>query len=168
MPWSALKEYAHRAAPPKEGDQWRINFSRVEWDRDIVDGKYRKVQGKPEHNWVWSPQGVVDMHRPEFWGYVQFTRGSGRGVVVLPDSSAPARDLLLRVYYAQKRFHSGSKRWAASLEELQLTNLPVSDRLTSFWMDSTGDGFLASITIRFGSGEIGRWHIRQDSRLWAE
>lgn len=34
-PWSALKECAHRDAPPKEGDQWRINFSRVEWDVTI-------------------------------------------------------------------------------------------------------------------------------------
>ncbi len=26
----------------------------------------------PEYNWVWSPQSVIDMHRPETWGYVQF------------------------------------------------------------------------------------------------
>jgi hypothetical protein len=169
MPWSALEEYAHRAAPPKEGDQWRINFSRVEWDRDAVDGKYRKVQGRPEHNWVWSPQGVIDMHRPEFWGYVQFTRTSGRGVAVLPDSSAPARSQLLQVYYAQKEFHERSQRWATSLDELlRLTDLPVSDRLTSLSMESTRDGFLASVTVRYGNGKTGRWHIQQDSRLWAE
>jgi hypothetical protein len=168
MPWNALAEYAHRSAPPREGDQWRINFSRVEWDRDIVDGKYRKVPGRPEHNWVWSPQGVIDMHRPEVWGYVQFTRISGRGVVVLPDSSAPARNLLLQVYYAQKRFHDGSKRWATSLEELRLNNLPVSDRLTSLSMAPTREGFIASVTLRYRGGRTERWHIRQDSRLSAE
>ena len=25
-----------------------------------------------EDNWVWSPQGLVDMHVPERWGVVQF------------------------------------------------------------------------------------------------
>jgi hypothetical protein len=28
MPWSTLRRYAHRTAPPDEGDQWRINFPR--------------------------------------------------------------------------------------------------------------------------------------------
>jgi hypothetical protein len=41
MPWAALREYAHRPAPPRDGDQWRINFSRVEWQAEIEDGKYR-------------------------------------------------------------------------------------------------------------------------------
>jgi len=59
--------------PPVAGDQWRINFSRVEWMTDIVDGKYQK-QNKPEDNWVWSPQGIIDMHQPEHWGYLRFVQ----------------------------------------------------------------------------------------------
>lgn len=63
--------------PIKEGDQWRINFSRVQWQHDIIDGKYRRKQedGKflPEQNWVWSNQGAINMHMPENWGIVQFT-----------------------------------------------------------------------------------------------
>jgi hypothetical protein len=62
-----------RAPFPIEGDTWRINFSRVEWTWNIEDGKYVKVS-KPEDNWVWTPQGVVDMHRPERWGYLKFAR----------------------------------------------------------------------------------------------
>ena len=79
LPWRALGEYAHRAAPPREDDVWRINFSRVEWRHEIVDGKYRKVPQTREDNWVWSPQGVIDMHRPEHWGKVRFTRNLVRG-----------------------------------------------------------------------------------------
>jgi hypothetical protein len=26
----------------------------------------------PEDNWVWSPQGLIDMHVPEHWGYITF------------------------------------------------------------------------------------------------
>lgn len=71
FPWSA---FASRAPVkrPAAGDQWRINFSRVEWQTGIVDGKYVKVPGQPEDNWVWSPQGLIDMHVPEHWGHVQF------------------------------------------------------------------------------------------------
>lgn len=74
MPWKVLAEYAHKAAPPNDGDEWRVNFSRVEWQHEIVDGKYRKVANTKEDNWVWSPQGVIDMHRPEMWGIVRFSQ----------------------------------------------------------------------------------------------
>src|SRR5580704_10678817 len=47
---------------PVPGTVWRINFSRVEWKA-----------GQPrEDNWVWSPQGVINMHVPEQWGYLHF------------------------------------------------------------------------------------------------
>ena len=74
LPWKALGEYAHRPAPPMPGDEWRVNFSRVEWEHEIVGGRYRKVAGKPEDNWVWSPQGEINMHIPERWGYVRFAK----------------------------------------------------------------------------------------------
>ncbi len=58
---------------PREGTQWRINFSRVEWPHEVVNGRTRRQEGSREDNWVWSPQGVVDMHRPETWGILRFT-----------------------------------------------------------------------------------------------
>eukprot|EP00967_Tisochrysis_lutea_P018131 scaffold20560_cov34-Tisochrysis_lutea.AAC.3 len=76
-------------APPTVGSFWRINFSRVE--------------NKGETNWVWAPQrtwdpasrryrGVVDMHRPDAWGYVVFgdergytgAQSGGHGAEALP------------------------------------------------------------------------------------
>lgn len=69
-----------RRQPIREGDQWRINFSRVQWEHDIVDGTYRRKKENgtylPEYNWVWSPQGIVNMHKPENWGIVQFTEST--------------------------------------------------------------------------------------------
>jgi len=65
-------------AVPRVGDVWRVNFSRVEWDLRAEAGGYLKVTdpatGRPhaEHNWVWSPQGVVAMHEPEHWGFLEF------------------------------------------------------------------------------------------------
>lgn len=72
FPWKVLGEYAHKPAPPRLGDEWRINFSRVEWQHEIVNGRYRKVKGTKEDNWVWSPQGAINMHIPERWGRVRF------------------------------------------------------------------------------------------------
>jgi Carbohydrate family 9 binding domain-like len=70
FPWTA---FATRAPlrRPAAGDEWRINFSRVEWKTGIVDDKYVKQLG-PEDNWVWSPQGLIDMHVPDRWGFVHF------------------------------------------------------------------------------------------------
>jgi hypothetical protein len=70
---------------PGDSSQWRVNFSRVEWDRDVKDGLYvprtDAATGRrlPEHNWVWSPQGVINMHVPEQWGYLLFSGNAADG-----------------------------------------------------------------------------------------
>lgn len=74
FPWKALAQYAQKPAPPRSGDEWRVNFSRVEWRHEIVAGRYRKAPHTKEDNWVWSPQGAVNMHIPERWGRVRFVR----------------------------------------------------------------------------------------------
>ncbi|NNL15658.1 MAG: carbohydrate-binding family 9-like protein, partial [Flavobacteriaceae bacterium] len=70
----------HPKTYPKEGEQWRINFSRVEWNHDIINGTYyrKKENGSylKEYNWVWSSQKVINMHEPEKWGFIQFSEAS--------------------------------------------------------------------------------------------
>jgi len=78
IPLNAYAELKNRPKiKPKSGEQWRINFSRVQWDYDITNGKYsrKKVNNKflPEYNWVWSNQGAINMHLPENWGYIHFS-----------------------------------------------------------------------------------------------
>lgn len=87
LPWSGLAPFNRgRSTPPEPGDVWRANFSRVQWRHEIVDGSYRRLPphgtplpagdpettAHPEENWVWSPQGVVNMHRPDRWGEIVF------------------------------------------------------------------------------------------------
>jgi hypothetical protein len=68
-------------SPPQTGDTWRINFSRVDWPLSVVNGRYQKAAEStrdnphPEANWVWSPQGTINMHIPEMWGVVRFVEG---------------------------------------------------------------------------------------------
>jgi hypothetical protein len=88
FPWKELGTYnAGRSTPPNPGDVWRMNFSRVQWEHEVVNGGYVRVpphgtplaqslnpeeQEHPENNWVWSPQGQVNMHLPLRWGVVEF------------------------------------------------------------------------------------------------
>lgn len=74
FPWECFAENAGMPCPPNPNDTWRVNFSRVNWHLDIVEGRYVKRPNTPEENWVWSPQGVIDMHQPEQWGFVHFVR----------------------------------------------------------------------------------------------
>ena len=78
MPWAAFNVHTDKPGPPADGQVWKVNFSRVEWDTEVVDGKYRKIPDRPEHNWVWSPMGLIDMHLPDRWGTVEFRKGPRR------------------------------------------------------------------------------------------
>jgi hypothetical protein len=166
IPWRVLGEQARRPAPPRDGDQWRVNFSRVQWPFDIAKGRYQKPKGAREDNWVWSPQHVIDMHRPETWGYVQFstrTPGDGTRVAFAPDPSWPAREWLHRAYYAQREYRRANGRWAASVEELKVGALPAG--LTAVELRVAGSQF--EVAVRIAS--TGRyWHIRQDSLVWPD
>jgi hypothetical protein len=155
FPWKTLAECAHRDTPPKPGDQWRINFSRVEWRVDVVDGQYRKQPNKPEDNWVWSPQGVIDMHRPERWGIVQFSTDDS---AFRPDAAQSVRDDLHEVYYAQRAHFLKEGRYASKLSVLGLSRLAKTIRLSVF-----AGGFEASC---LGPGR--RWFIREDSRIGSD
>ncbi|MFA6871959.1 MAG: carbohydrate-binding family 9-like protein [Bacteroidaceae bacterium] len=72
IPFSALN------VGVKDDTQWRMNFSRVEWPKyEIIANSYQKKAGESgvgnEENWVWAPTGIIDIHLPEHWGFVQFT-----------------------------------------------------------------------------------------------
>jgi hypothetical protein len=165
LPWSVLAEYARCPAPPRHGDQWRINFSRVEWDVEIVEGTYRKIPDRREHNWVWSPQGVIDMHRPERWGYVQFSTDPPGTTPFTPDPTASARDLLMQIYYAQKAFHQQHSRWSESLSDLGIAFIPGQSLPVPPYIHVDGQTFLAVCECRLPHGKIQRLQIRQDSLL---
>ncbi|MDZ4673215.1 MAG: carbohydrate-binding family 9-like protein [Gemmatimonadota bacterium] len=164
VPWAAFADSGHTRVPPMAGDSWRLNFSRVQWDLDVVDGGYRKridsTSGKPraEHNWVWSPQGEINMHMPEMWGAMIFLDAADSGSAVLPPApgGASVHWALRRVYYAQRSFHRLHHRWASRFEELGLTGLPAGLELRL-----TPDGYHASMP-----GPTGVRAIRADGLLW--
>lgn len=168
MPWAALKQYAHRPAPPTEGERWRVNFSRVEWQTEIVNGRYRKIKGMAEDNWVWSPQGLIDMHRPEMWGYVQFTElGAGRAPYHR-DPVWDVRRVLMRIYYAERDYHEKNKKWTATLSDLNPGDISSSDLSGAPEIVLTSDGYIATVSYRLPRGTFMKWHVTESSRISAE
>lgn len=165
FPWKALAQYARHDGPPDEGEQWRIGFSRVEWQIATQGNKYRKVPKTPEDNWVWSPQGVIDMHRPEMWGRLQFTRRvSGDQSAIAPLPGKPARDLALEIYYAQRDFRAAHHRWATNLAELGWNGAELPPGAEPPVLQLTRDGYTCA--VGFPSGDRRRvWRIRQDRLL---
>ncbi len=148
LPWKALGEISGaQACPPKVGDQMRINFSRVEWHTTIENGKYVKVPKRPEDNWVWNPHGVVDMHRPEHFGVVQFADGPAE---IKPYPGIDERDALMKLYYAQRAFRDKHGHWAAHVSELNLS-------IAGLEMYATPSDF---------EGILGPYHVDHSSRLW--
>lgn len=122
MPWEVLKEANNNQIPVN--DFWRINFSRVNWEYELDDGHYSRkkdAQGNflPEHNWVWSPQWVVNMHEPEKWGYVYF---SSKPAGEKDDFSIPQdekiRWFLYKLYRNQKQYFNKRQAWADDISQI--------------------------------------------------
>ena len=136
---------------PKEGSMWRINFSRVEWDTQIVDGKYIKLKDSagnnlPEHNWVWSPQGVVNMHYPERWGYLIFKKqAEDNAAFKLPESEEQKKYLWL-IYYREKQWFEKHKVYTSSLKELGLAEIiNVNGKTYLLKLEASSHQFMAFV-----------------------
>ena len=169
IPWEVLKECAPGRRTPRAGEQWRMNFSRVEYRVNVKNGTYEKQKdpatGKPldEENWVWSPQGLINMHYPEMWGYVQFSSvvaGRGREAFV-PKPEEAIKWALRRIYYAERMWKDTKGTFTEDLSLLGLKDLSVPGCLPPV-VKVTPNLFEALVEVKGGDS----WHIRQDGRVW--
>jgi hypothetical protein len=176
IPFDVLKEcIPGKPERPAAGDQWRMNFSRVEYYLDTVNGRYAKATVKgsdqplPEDNWTWVPQGVINIHYPEMWGYAQFSdRKAGSGGDRFADRpEEKVKWALRRIYYRERAFFEEKRGIAADLGALGLKNekeLKVKDWTYPPVLQSTPCLFEAVYTNKAGAS----WHIRQDGLVWRE
>jgi hypothetical protein len=173
LPLSALAELSERDKKPVNGQQYRINFSRVEWDVDVVDGRYVKrsttINGKkvslPENNWVWSPQGVIAMHQPETWGFLQFSDkivGAGTDNY-LPDPDNDIKWALRMVYYRQYSYFKKNKSYATDMKSLGLEDYKIDGTPFSPAIMVTTSTYEATCKAHDGKSV---WHILQDGKIW--
>lgn len=149
---------------PQDGTIWRINFSRVEWDTKVVDGKYVKLtddQGKflPEHNWTWSPQGLIAMHYPERWGYMQFSKQPVNSVTFNLPYAEEQKKYLWLIYYRQKQWYKEHKAYAATLHDLGVDDhVSINSKGNTLQLEATNHQFMAFIKDNEGK-EV--WAIDQ-------
>jgi hypothetical protein len=137
---------------PGDGDLWRIDFSRVEWDTQLRNGKYVKQttadgEWKPEHNWVWSPPGLISMHYPERWGYLKFSKGdNSNNVFTMPYPELQKRYLWL-IYYREQLYFRENHTYALNLKDLGVDSTALlSGTLNNLKLEATEHQFLGFIT----------------------
>lgn len=134
IPWTALKELAPRAFKPNAGEQWRVNFSRVDWDMEVLEGNYEKEKDaetgkiKSEHNWVWSPTGRINMHMPELWGYVQFvnTKAGNKNIVFDKKGDEAIKWGMWNLYWQQMEYYLDNNSFTDQLNNFTVPNLGLN------------------------------------------
>jgi hypothetical protein len=166
IPWITIGQVARGNKP---GDHLRVNFSRVEWETEVQEGRYVK---KPfageerirEHNWVWAPTGVISIHMPEYWGYVQIsgkTAGSGEESFVQPEDEG-LRQILRQLYYRQRQYLRRFGEYAPSLSDLKAEEVCPAEIMARLSMARTMSMY--EITLTSPGGEVR--HIRHDGLIW--
>lgn len=156
IPWSVFKKAYFEENVPKD-DFWRVNFSRVNWDHQITDGKYERKKDAddnylPEYNWVWSPQGVINMHEPEKWGYVYFSSKEvgEKDSFEIPNDEKIKWELFT-LYRAQKKHLETHNKWVTAIENLLQSPIIVDDENIIPKLENHSFGWTISVKSPFSN-----------------
>eukprot|EP00043_Microstomoeca_roanoka_P009143 m.87099 g.87099 ORF g.87099 m.87099 type:complete len:258 (+) comp14492_c1_seq2:897-1670(+) len=118
FPLKALAYNTTANVPPRPGEYWRINFSRVEWHVVKNGSHFSKVPNVPEDNWVLAPTYVVDIHLPEYWAYLQFADTNVNGTAPVTDPNWTIRFVAMQLYYAELAYQQANGKYTDSLEDI--------------------------------------------------
>ena len=154
IPWKTYRtSYFEKNIP--ENKYWRVNFSRVNWDFQLDNGVYqrkRDANGKllHEYNWVWSAQGVVNMHFPEKWGYVYFSSKEigAKDIFTIPQDYL-VKEQLYTLYLAQNNYRAKHKKWATSIDSLSSKAFRIADKKIVPILENHSKGYNISIKSPF-------------------
>ncbi|MBO5253676.1 MAG: carbohydrate-binding family 9-like protein, partial [Clostridia bacterium] len=167
IPWFSLRECGEDECypthfAPDAGEIWRLNFSRVEYEVTTENGRYEKVKDEktgqplPEHNWVWAPTGVIDIHMPEMWGYLIFTE-QGEDYPLPPEDKVKLH--LRKLYYREHAYSMKTGCFTEDVERLLGEEAGLYN-IKAYTTPSMFEG------IAEFNGDT--WHIRQDGYVWKE
>ena len=171
IPWKSIYQVMRGKETPVNGEQLRVNFSRVQWATEVKDGKYVKIPkpGKDkiaEYNWVWSPSGVINIHLPESWGFVQISdKVAGKATdtfVTNPDEAI--KWLLRNLYYRQNQYRGANKAYATQLATLQPETLGEDAAIIETLQLHTTPSMYEISVVSPHTGKT--WSIRQDGFVW--
>lgn len=164
IPWTVYKTSYYQDNVPRD-QFWRVNFSRVNWDYELVNGKYQRKKGTDgkflhEYNWVWSPQGVINMHEPEKWAYVFFSTKSvqEKDNFSIPDDERIKWELY-KLYRGQKAYYSKNKKWQTSLNG---AIIKVKNKSIKPVLENHSQGYNITVESPFTGKKI---TIKEDGKL---
>lgn len=167
IPWSVFKKSYFEENVPKD-NFWRVNFSRVNWDHQITDGTYGRKKNAngdylPEYNWVWSPQGVINMHEPEKWGYVYFSsKEAGMKDIFEIPKDEKIKWELFKLYRAQKTHFEASNTWLTSIEKLSSSPIIIDGKTINPKLENHNFGWSISVESPFSHNLL---IIREDGKF---
>lgn len=169
IPWASMLIERGKTMPAA-GDQLRVNFSRVEWASEVKEGKYAKVPlpGEDkirENNWVWAPTGEINIHKPEYWGYVQISSkvaGTGEDTFI-EHPEEEVKWILRKLYYRQNAYAAKYHRYASSLDQLSPRAVCPEEIVKRLKLETTATAYEISLAMEDGT----IWHIRQDGLVWS-
>lgn len=125
IPWESVIEYSSLKNIPERGDIFRINLAAVRWKVESIDGQIKKktqnnsrIPQPPEYD-VWAPQYEVNLHKPEFWGYVKFSDYNIESqidtFICRPEENI--KWFLREVYYYQSSFFEEHQQFSKHIQE---------------------------------------------------
>lgn len=167
IPWAVYKTSYYDDVVPRDSF-WRVNFSRVNWDYELSEGVYlRKKDSKGdflhEYNWVWSPQGVVNMHEPEKWGYVYFSsnQASSETPFEIPKDEEIKWELY-KMYRVQKAHFSKTNHWLTTMKSIQLMPVILYGKTLNPTIENYSSGWEISIKSPFSNKLLS---LREDGKF---
>nr|WP_262910789.1 carbohydrate-binding family 9-like protein [Wocania arenilitoris] len=134
---------------------YRVNFSRVNWDFDLENGKYSRKKNKkgrflPEYNWVWSPMGVINMHKPEKWGYVYFSsKEVGSNVTFEIPKDEKIKWKLYELFHANRTFQTKNNQSAKSISDLEHSKIIIDEKEINPTIETYKFGWTISVQSPF-------------------
>ncbi|MBJ2172828.1 carbohydrate-binding family 9-like protein [Aureibaculum sp. A20] len=167
IPWKTFRKTYFENNVPRD-KFWRVNFSRVNWDYDLVNGKYDRKKGEnekyfPEYNWVWSSMGVINMHEPEKWGYVYFsTKKAGeKDTFSIPDDEK-IKWKLFELYRNQKAYYHKNNKFSTSLSEVGFSSFTSKSKMIKLILENHSTGYNISTKSPFTGKTI---IIKEDGKI---
>jgi hypothetical protein len=160
-------------AAPKAGDQWRVQFARAERQLMVSGDKYELKKDTatykplPSKYTSWAPQGLVNLHYPEMWGFVQFSdmiAGEGRDEFIW-HRYEKIKWALRQIYYQLKQYHLNHSSYTDDLSRLNIDKIAIRDFDFSPVIHATRWTFTAT-SRGFNKGTV--WLINQNGKIWSE
>lgn len=170
IPWSTFKLGYNKDVVPVD-QFWRVNFSRVNWEFDIINEAYvrkKDENGKylPEYNWVWSPTGVINMHEPEKWAYVFFSSedpGNSDQFIISEDEKIKWE--LYTLYRSHLKYIETNNAPAGDISSLTNKSIKVEGQPLAVSLKSHDLGWNLSVKSPFSGKTL---IVREDGKFLSE